>query len=295
MWKQLQLNIDKTLNHLPSLETMAFEFIKVLFLILLLWIAARVLIRVLARTITRLMRSRAVRMEDRKRNTLESLLDNISRYTVYFVFVLMVLQVIGLKITTLLAGAGIAGVALGFGAQSLIKDILTGFFILFEDQYGVGDLVTINNFTGTVKTIGLRLTRVQAWTGEVEIIPNGQIQQVTNYSRTNSMAVVDVSVSYSTNLDQAIDILRGVMEGIKAESSTIVGDVNILGVQSLRQTDILLRVTAECLPTQQYGVQRLAQQRIKQAFDEAGIAFPNLNPPVSPVLNGQMNILRQGS
>lgn len=274
------------------MESLVWGFIKAIILIFLLWVASRIVTRIVARTATRLVQSKAVRMDNRKRQTLESLFENLVRYTVYFIFALMVLQVLGIKITTLLAGAGIAGVAIGLGAQSLIRDILTGFFILFEDQYGVGDLVTINNFTGTVKTIGLRLTRIQAWTGEIEIIPNGQILQVTNYSRTNSTAVVDVSVSYKTNVDLAIEIMKRVMGNIKQETSAIVGDVNILGVQSLRQTDILLRVTAECLPTQQYGVQRLAQQRIKQAFDEAGIEFPNLNPVVSRALNNQLEPLK---
>lgn len=274
------------------MESLVWGFIKAIILIFLLWVASRIVTRIVARTATRLVQSKAVRMDNRKRQTLESLFENLVRYTVYFIFALMVLQVLGIKITTLLAGAGIAGVAIGLGAQSLIRDILTGFFILFEDQYGVGDLVTINNFTGTVKTIGLRLTRIQAWTGEIEIIPNGQILQVTNYSRTNSTAVVDVSVSYKTNVDLAIEIMKRVMGEIKQETSAIVGDVNILGVQSLRQTDILLRVTAECLPTQQYGVQRLAQQRIKQAFDEAGIEFPNLNPVVSQALNNQLGPLK---
>lgn len=291
MGNTILLDLKKNLSNLPSMESLAWGFVKIILLILLLWVLSRIVIRVAVGTIRKLMRSKAMRMDDRKRNTLESLLDNLLRYSVYFIFALMVLQVLGLKITTLLAGAGIAGVALGFGAQSLIKDILTGFFILFEDQYGVGDLVQINNFTGTVTAIGLRLTRVKAWTGEVEIIPNGQILQVTNYSRTNSVAVVDVSISYSSDVEKAIEILKRVMEDIKRETSVMVGDVNILGVQSLRQTDILLRVTAECLPTQQYGVQRTAQQRIKQAFDEAGIAFPNTNPAMSQTLNEQLSTL----
>lgn len=288
MWSNIWSAIQKNIANLPSFEILIWGTVKDALKILLLYLLSRIAIRVLVSVINKLLRSRAVKMQERKRKTLESLLDNLTRYSIYFIFGLMVLQAIGLKITTLLAGAGIAGVALGFGAQSLIKDILTGFFILFEDQYGVGDLVKINNFTGTVQGIGLRLTRIQAWTGEVEVIPNGQILQVTNYSRTNSLAVIDVGVGYHTNLDEAIEILRRVMSEVKAETDVIVGDVQILGVQSLRQSDILLRVTAECLPTQQYGVQRRAQQKIKQAFDEAGIEFPSLQNFTTPIVAGPM-------
>lgn len=288
MWSNIWAVIQKNIANLPSVEILIWGIVKDALKILLLYLLSRLAIRVLVGVISKLLRSKAVKMAERKRKTLESLLDNVTRYSIYFIFALMVLQAIGLKITTLLAGAGIAGVALGFGAQGLIKDILTGFFILFEDQYGVGDLVKINNFTGTVQAIGLRLTRVQAWTGEVEVIPNGQILQVTNYSRTNSLAVIDVSVAYRTNVDQAIEILRRVMSEVKAETDVIVGDVQILGVQSLRQSDVLLRVTAECLPTQQYGVQRRAQQMIKQAFDEAGIEFPHLQNFPTPIPSGSM-------
>ncbi|OFW78930.1 MAG: hypothetical protein A2201_07530 [Alicyclobacillus sp. RIFOXYA1_FULL_53_8] len=288
MWSNIWSAMQKNIANLPSFEILIWGTVKDALKILLLYLLSRIAIRVLVSVINKLLRSRAVKMQERKRKTLESLLDNLTRYSIYFIFGLMVLQAIGLKITTLLAGAGIAGVALGFGAQSLIKDILTGFFILFEDQYGVGDLVKINNFTGTVQGIGLRLTRIQAWTGEVEVIPNGQILQVTNYSRTNSLAVIDVGVGYHTNLDEAIEILRRVMSEVKAETDVIVGDVQILGVQSLRQSDILLRVTAECLPTQQYGVQRRAQQKIKQAFDEAGIEFPSLQNFTPPIVAGPM-------
>jgi moderate conductance mechanosensitive channel len=257
--------------------------------IVLLYILARLAIHVVSKVSNRFLNLRAVKMDNRRRNTLLSLLDNVIRYTIYFIFLLMVLSILGIHIATLLAGAGIVGVALGFGAQSIIKDVLTGFFILFEDQYGVGDVVQINNFTGTVLTIGLRLTRIQAWTGEVEIIPNGQIQQVRNYSKTNSVAVVDVSVSYDTNLDEAMRVLRDVMEGIRKESTDVVGEVQILGVQSLDQSHVTLRVTAECLPTKNFGIQRLAMKKIKETFDHEGLEIPVPQSVVSMQPNAPKN------
>ncbi|GGI95079.1 mechanosensitive ion channel protein MscS [Alicyclobacillus cellulosilyticus] len=241
--------------------------------ILLLYLAARVAIRFGSRAVGRLLRSPAVRMQPRRRDTMESLLDNVLRYLVYFIFILMALQTMGVRIETLLAGAGIAGLALGFGAQSLIRDVLTGFFILFEDQYAVGDLVKINNVTGTVKTIGLRLTRLQVWTGEIEIIPNGQIQQITNYSRENAVAVIDVPVSYREDTRRAMDVMGQVLEEMRMESDDIVGDVKVLGIHMLRDNDILLRATAVCRPTRGADVQREAVHRIIQAFAREQIAL----------------------
>lgn len=242
--------------------------------ILLLYIGARLLVRVCLRTTHRVLQLNAVKMNDRRKNTFESLLDNAIRYTVYLIFILTSLPIVGVHITTLLAGAGIAGLAIGFGAQSLIKDLLTGFFILFEDQYGVGDMVKINNFTGTVYSIGLRLTRLQAWTGELEIIPNGQINTVTNYSKTNAQAVLDISVSYDTELPKAMRAITEVLQQLHQENDNVVGEPQILGVQSLGMSDIVLRATIECRPTTQFGIQRLAQQRIKERFDAIGIEIP---------------------
>jgi small-conductance mechanosensitive channel len=242
--------------------------------ILLFFILARILIRITISAVNRLIKLQTVKMDERRRNTLLSLLDNMIRYTIYFIFAVEALSSLNIHVETLLAGAGIAGLALGFGAQSLIKDVLTGFFIIFEDQYGVGDLVKINQFTGTVISIGLRLTRIQAWTGEIEIIPNGQITQVTNYSKANSIAVVDVGVSYQTDLNRAMEVIQETMQQLKAENENIVGDVQILGVQSLGKSDVVIRVTAECKPTTHFAVQRQAYQRIKEAFDREQIDIP---------------------
>jgi small conductance mechanosensitive channel len=242
--------------------------------IFLFFILARILIRITISAVNRLIKLQTVKMDERRRNTLLSLLDNMIRYTIYFIFAVEALSSLNIHVETLLAGAGIAGLALGFGAQSLIKDVLTGFFIIFEDQYGVGDLVKINQFTGTVISIGLRLTRIQAWTGEIEIIPNGQITQVTNYSKANSIAVVDVGVSYQTDLKRAMEVIQETMQQLKAENENIVGDVQILGVQSLGKSDVVIRVTAECKPTTHFAVQRQAYQRIKEAFDREKIDIP---------------------
>ncbi|WP_054970418.1 mechanosensitive ion channel family protein [Alicyclobacillus ferrooxydans] len=271
MWDKLwKFTLAYASKHADLLTTVARDVGQ----IVVLFIAARILISVLSRASRRVLQFRAVKIDERRRQTLLSLVHNIIRYTIYFIFVLMSLEILSFHIQTLLAGAGIAGLAVGFGAQSVIKDLLTGFFILFEDQYGVGDYVTINGQTGTITQIGIRLTRLQVWTGEVESIPNGLVQQVTNYSRTNSLAVVDVGVNYATDINQAMEIMNRTMQDMKATNPNIVGDINVLGVQALQADDILLRATADCKAMTQYGVQRMAYLKIKEAFDEAGIDIP---------------------
>lgn len=261
-------------HHTDQAESIGSHVISVLVEIVVLYVAARIAIRILTRFIHRFLKLRAVKMDERRRKTLTSLSENAIRYTVYTAYILMVLPKFGLHIEALLAGAGIAGVAIGFGAQGLIKDLLTGFFILFEDQYAVGDMVTINNFTGIVLTIGLRLTRIQASTGEIEIIPNGQITNVTNYSKTNSMAVIDMSIDYRSDIESAIRIMQEVMNSLRAESAEIIGDVAVLGVQEFKDSAIILRATAECASMGQYRIQRLARKRLKEAFDMNGIEIP---------------------
>lgn len=142
--------------------------------IVILIIVAQILIRVVGRIGSRLLHFRT-KIDARRRNTLESLFQNILRYTVYFILLLTILPIFGVHIAALLAGAGVAGIAIAFGAQSLLKDFFNGLFILFEDQYGVGDYVNINGTWGQIRTVGLRITVIRVWTGELVTIPNGQI------------------------------------------------------------------------------------------------------------------------
>lgn len=265
-WESIDYwNLYKTVE--PTVEKIV--------LILVYYIVARITIRFGVRVLHRFMNSSAIKADARRRATMESLLDNILRYTVYFIFIISALSQIGIHLEALLAGAGIAGVAVGFGAQSLIKDVLTGFFILFEDQYAVGDFVKINGVSGTVQSIGLRLTKLQVWTGEVEIVPNGQIQQVTNYSKVNSLAVIDVSVSHNNNIRHVIEVTEDALKGLEEENENVVAPAQVLGVQQIREFDIVIRSTVECLPVTQAGITRLSQRRIKEAYERAGVELPN--------------------
>ncbi|AEJ45174.1 mechanosensitive ion channel family protein [Alicyclobacillus acidocaldarius] len=262
LWADLR---QKALSDIPSLEVVIWDAIR----IAIFFALAQFLIRVGVR-ITRRMLSLHARMDERRRKTLESLFTNVIRYTVYFVLVVEILSLFHVNVSAILASAGIVGVAVGFGAQSLVKDLISGLFILFEDQYGVGDIVQINGFKGTVISIGIRLTRIQAWTGEVQVIPNGQITSVTNYSRTHSTAVIDVTVPYDVDVDLVKSIMQRVLLGLQEERPDVVtGPVEVLGVQDVSNTNLVIRATAVCAPTKNGEIEREAHERIKEELDRA--------------------------
>ncbi|WP_062307074.1 mechanosensitive ion channel family protein [Alicyclobacillus sendaiensis] len=260
LWANIQ---QKGLADIPSLEVVIWTAIR----IAIFFVLAQLLIRVGVRIIRRML-SMHTRMDERRRKTLESLFTNVVRYTVYFVLVVEILSLFHVNVSAILASAGIVGVAVGFGAQSLVKDLISGLFILFEDQYGVGDIVQINGFKGTVISIGIRLTRIQAWTGEVQVIPNGQITSVTNYSRTNSTAVIDVTVPYDVDVDLVKSVMERVLLTLQQERPDVVtGPVQVLGVQDVSNSNLVIRATAVCAPTKNGEIEREAHERIKEELD----------------------------
>jgi small conductance mechanosensitive channel len=184
----------------------------------------------------------------------------------------MILNQFGIRLEPILAGAGVVGLAIGFGAQSLVKDVITGFFIIFEDQFAVGDIVQIGTYKGTVEEIGLRVTKLKSWTGEVHFIPNGTINQVTNFSLNNSIAVVDIGIAYASDIDKALDILRMTVLKNYETNVNMVKEPQVLGVQTISTSEITLRTTVECKPNMQALVARELYAEVKKAFDAQSIA-----------------------
>lgn len=215
-----------------------------------------------------------LRTSERREATIMKLLQNVLTYVVYFISVLMILSNLGVNVSAILAGAGIVGLAVGFGAQSLVKDIITGFFIIFEDQFAVGDHVRIGQFEGDVEMIGLRTTKVKSWTGEVNIIPNGSIVEVTNFSVHNSLAVVDISVAYEENIQEVEAILQDLLVSLKDKYEDIVKQPELLGVQTLAPSEVIIRVTAETLPMRHLYIARQLRREIKLCLDKHGIEIP---------------------
>ncbi|WP_432416182.1 mechanosensitive ion channel family protein [Thermoanaerobacterium aotearoense] len=215
-----------------------------------------------------------LQFSERKVKTLSSLTKNILKYVIYFVAVYSILEILGLKMGSILAVAGIGSLAVGFGAQSLVKDVITGFFIIFEDQFGVGDYITINNFSGTVEEIGLRVTKIRDFSGDLNIIPNGEITSVTNHSKGAMRALVAVSVSYEEDVDRVIEALNEICTEMKRDRTDLLDGPKVLGITNFKDSAVEITVVAMAKPMQQWAVERDLRYRIKKLFKDYDIDLP---------------------
>lgn len=209
--------------------------------------------------------SKRLAVQTRRMRTLGKLLKNVVSYVIHFVSVLLILSEFNVNLGPLLAGAGVIGLAIGFGAQSLVKDIITGFFIILEDQFAVGDTIQTGSFKGTVEMIGLRSTRLLSWTGELHIIPNGSINEVTNYSLRNSLAVVDIVLPIGDNVDEVSALLQTTVNGI--DDVNLLGEPQVLGVQQITTGGTTLRIIAECRPNMHGEITTKINSVIRRALD----------------------------
>src|SRR5690625_3374841 len=196
-------------------------------------------------------------------------------YIVYFTAFIMILSTLGIEVMPLLAGAGVAGLAIGFGAQNLVRDVISGFFIIFEDQFSVGDYVLVSGVEGTVEEIGLRTTKILSWTGEMNILPNGDITHVTNYSMTNGLSVVDVNIPYESDIEAAEEIIEEIAKTLPDKYDEILSVPEILGVQSLELSHFVIRVVAETEPSLQWFGERMIRKEMKEGLFKQGIEIPS--------------------
>ena len=250
------------------------------------------IMRVVSRLIDRLFQSRedeqrVLIRDNRRLMTLRTVIKSFVRYMVYFVGGIMVLGELGINTSGLVAGAGIAGVALGFGAQNLVRDVLTGFFILFEDQFAVGDYVSISGVSGVVEEIGLRVTRVRDFAGQLHVVPNGSINLVTNFRGRAMRVMFDVQVSYSTDAELAIGVLQDAFDRHRENMPEIVEGPTVLGVQDLGDSGMALRVWATAQPMQQWSLERQLKLLVKKVLDDNGISIPY--PHRYVIIDGQRN------
>ena len=205
------------------------------------------------------------------------LLKSIITGVLIVVFGTMILGQVGVSIAPIIASAGIVGIALGFGAQSLVKDFLSGIFMIFEDQYGVGDVVNLGDTSGTVEAVSLRVTRLRDVNGTVWYVRNGDILRVGNMSQNWARAVIDVTVGYREDLGRVIHTLREVAEGLWRDddfSGVIIEKPEVTGVETLGPESIGVRVLVKTEPMEQWKVARELRSRIKARFDREGISIP---------------------
>ncbi|HEX2927205.1 MAG TPA: mechanosensitive ion channel family protein [Ruminiclostridium sp.] len=221
------------------------------------------------------------KLNDKRIDTISTLTVSIFKYAVYIGALLIILSDI-LNLKAILAAAGVGGVAIGFGAQSLIKDTISGFFILLEDQYAVGDMVTIEDLTGTVEHMELRVTRLKNFTGDLYIIPNGEIRKVINHTRANKLVIADIPVAYSSNIAKVMEIARKVCGDVKDEFDVFTEEPSIQGITSLDDYNMNLRITARTLPNEQWEVERRIRLRMKEEFEKNGLEFTDRTRLIKP-------------
>ncbi|SDI64970.1 mechanosensitive ion channel family protein [Natribacillus halophilus] len=235
----------------------------------------------IARSIGKSMITRSFRrlQEKRKMNanrtqTLEKLSTSVLTYTLLFILIVVVFGIFNLPIGPMLASAGVVGLAIGFGAQGLVSDVVTGFFLLLEKQIDVEDYVTVAELDGIVEEVGLRTTRLRAFDGTLHFIPNRNITSVSNHSRGSMEALVDIGISFNENISEAMKVLQEACDRLAEEEDAILEGPDVLGVGSIDEYDVKIRILAYTENLQQWGMKRKLLQASKEALDEAGIEIP---------------------
>ena len=264
---------------------------KVLLQIAVILVIARLLLGIINRVIEHMLlrddpRRPAVRDEQRAK-TLASLLKSVSFYTVFFVAGMMVLESIGINTASLLAAAGVAGLAIGFGAQNLVKDVVSGFFILFEGQFRVGDYIGIGNVEGVVEQTGLRTTWIRSFGGEVHIIPNGEVRQVTNFMGHGMRAMFSVPIAFEEDVERAIAVLEEAFEKAHEEGAleNLVAGPKVLGVTNIGEAGVELSIWAQAEAMSQWALGRQLRKLVKETLDAHGIklGYPRRHVMMHPM------------
>ncbi|GAB3068490.1 mechanosensitive ion channel family protein [Salinicoccus sesuvii] len=246
---------------------------------IILIIVAMILVKIVNRLIANLFKAKGksrLKGTDKRNQTLINVLQNTATVFIWFVIIMMVLESFNLPVRTLLAGAGVVGLAIGFGAQSLVKDIITGFFILLENQFDKGDFIRANTSgttvaEGEVLSFGLRSTRIQGWEGELFIIPNGIINEVVNFSRYNAISMLDVNVAVKEDVKRIEGILESYFTAHWQEEETLIAKPEVLGLQGIQNGEAIIRVMLETKPMEHFGATRRMRQAIKSHLIEQGI------------------------
>ncbi|HET7800620.1 MAG TPA: mechanosensitive ion channel family protein [Humibacillus xanthopallidus] len=218
--------------------------------------------------------------------TMGALLKSISTFVVGGITALTVLSLVGIPLGPMLASASVGGVALAFGAQSLVKDFLSGIFMIIEDQYGVGDVIDTGEVIGTVENVSLRVTQLRDGNGMTWYVRNGEIIRVGNRTQGWSTALVDVAIAYDEDVEKATAVIREVVDAMPEDDAwkaILLEKPNVVGVESISAGAITIRIVAKTLANEQIGVQREMRERIKRAFDAAGVRSPQ---PVMPPYGG---------
>lgn len=269
--------LDQLLSLGQKLSPAAATSLRIALIVVMAWVAlafSHKLIRTFRIYISR-------SMQDGEQVQRAATLGRVFRYAASVIITLvagvLVLAELGVSVAPILGAAGVVGVAVGFGAQSLVKDYFSGFFLLLENQIRLGDVVEAGGKSGMVEELTLRYVRMRNYDGHVHFVPNGSISSVTNMTRGFAQAVIDVGVAYRENVDQALDVMRTVGAELRADpvfAPKILDDVEIVGVDSWGDSAVILRCRFKVVAIEQWTVRREYLRRVKHAFDAAAIEIP---------------------
>jgi len=255
----------------------ALAALRIAVILLAVWVAAAIVQR-LVRLFRERISDRISDPESAKRaTTLERVIRYLANVLLTLIAGLLVLAELGISVAPILGAAGVVGIAVGFGAQSLVKDYFTGFFILLENQIRQGDVVDIAGKGGLVEEVTLRFVRLRDYEGSVHYIPNSLISTVTNKSRGFAQAVIEIGIGYGEDIDAAFAVMRQVGADLRADpayATKLLGDLDIAGVERWADSAVVLRGRFKTAPLEQWGIRREYLRRLKRAFDEAGIEIP---------------------
>ena len=258
---------------LTGVMAIGMKILQILFTLFLCWVLIRLSHKLINKVLEAQVQRKKLAMSERKASTLSTVAGSILKYVIYFIGLVSVLKQLGVPTESLLVIASAGSVAIGLGAQGIAGDMMEGFFILFEDHYAVGDVVTIQGITGTVESVTLRSTKLRDAMGAVHIIPNGSIGTVTNNCREFINAVVEVGIAYGESIDRAIAVLNDEMAKT-TDIEDILETPTVAGVSSLGDSAVNLKIVAKCKVKTAAGVSAELRLRIKNRFDAEGIEIP---------------------
>lgn len=267
LWRELS---QRLAERFVSPERLAGHIMRAIGVVIII-VAALLLYVVAAAVIRRLLR----RAHERRARTLMTLLNSIVGYVIAFLALVLVLRTLGIDYTAILAGAGVVGLAVGFGAQTLVRDFISGFFLLLEDLISVGDWITVADISGMVEGVGLRTTRIRAWDGTLFVVPNGELTRFGNRNRDFMRALVTVDLAYGQDSELGLRLAREVADAWYAERREIcLEPPEVQGLLELGESGVRIRVVVKVLPLRHWEAERELRLRLKAALEREGLEIP---------------------
>lgn len=253
-----------------------FIFLKIICILVIMYVSLKISRKFIDKTMKKQSQFR-FSLDEKRSRTVSAILKSVVKYSIYFIGILGILtQFFGSKLlsTVSLGIASVGGVAIGFGAQNLIKDVINGFFILLEDQFVVGDYVTISEDSGIVESIELRITKLRDFNGDLHIIPNSRISNVTNHSKGPKAIVVNVSIAYEESIDKAIKVISNICDKFSLKNEDIIEKPKVVGVTEFTASGVNIKISGKVKNMKQWENENKLRKAVKEGLDEAQIEIP---------------------